>query len=67
MFDGLTGRIPAPRRPVEEGWPEVDRRRASMAELLDEWGHHVVDLRDPTRLERFVVTRRADRAVRPRR
>lgn len=67
VFDGLTGRIPAPRRPVEEGWPEVDRRRASMAELLDEWGHHVVDLRDPTRLERFVVTRRADRAVRPRR
>jgi len=57
VFDRLLGAPPQP--PEAPGWPEVDRRRRHVdpAALRDEWGNSMVDLRDPSGLDRFVRDR----------
>jgi glycosyltransferase involved in cell wall biosynthesis len=57
VFDRLLGAPPRPPEPP--GWPEVDRRRTYVdpSVLRDEWGNPMVDLRNPSRLDRFVRDR----------
>ena len=50
-------------RPVETesaiGWPEIDRRQTSLAELRDEWGQVLIDLRGSEGLVTYVRDRSA--------
>jgi glycosyltransferase involved in cell wall biosynthesis len=57
VFDRLLG-LP-PRPPDTPGWPAAERRRAQTepADLRDEWGNPMVDLRDTGALDRYVRDR----------
>ena len=41
----------------DEGWPRVDRRKREASELRDRFGNPLVDLRNPTAVDRYVRTR----------
>jgi glycosyltransferase involved in cell wall biosynthesis len=55
VYDRLFGLArPAAEEPT---WPHVERRRATVTPLLDQWGHQLIDLRSEAALERYVRER----------